>query len=68
MYLEDPWTLPSPSTSDEDPRITNMEMSLSTMDISHQFIIYLDVDPSPSSSRTEEEDLFALPTWEFASS
>ena len=68
MYLEDPWTLPSLCTSDEDPRITKMEMSLSTMDISHQFVIDLILDPSPSSSWTDEEDLFALPTWVFASS
>ena len=68
MYLDDHWTLRYSRNLDEDPRPTKMEMSLSTMDISHQFIIYLDVDPSPSSSRTEEEDLFALPTWEFASS
>ena len=66
MYLEDPWTLPSSSTSDEDPIPTKMEMSLSTMDISYQFVLDHVVDPSPSSSRTQEEDLFALPPWAFA--
>ena len=68
MYLEDPWTLPSLSTLDEGRRPTNMEMSLSTMDISYQFVLDLIVDPSPSSSWTEEEDFFAFPAWAFASS
>ena len=49
-YLEDPWTLPSPSTLDEDPRPTRMEMSLSTMEIAYQAGLDPVVDPSPSSS------------------
>ena len=62
LHLEDPWTIPSPSTLDEDPRPTNMDMLLSTMMIYYQSILVHVVDPSPSSLWTEEENPFALPT------
>ena len=67
-HLEDPWTLPSPSTSDEDPRPTKMDMSLSTTTITYQSTLGPVVDPSPSSSQTEEEDPFSLPAWAVVSS
>ena len=68
MYLEDPWTLPSLSTSDEYPIPTKMGMPFSTMVISYQSTLGLIVDPSPSSSQMEEEDSFAQPSWAVASS
>ena len=68
LHLEDPWTLPSPSTSDEDPRPTKMDMSLSIMTIAYPSTLGTIVDPSPSSSVIEEEDPFALHSWAIASS
>ena len=63
-YLEDPWTLSSLSTSDEDPRTTKMDMLLSVVEIAYQATLDPAVDfSSPSSSRTKEEDTFALPSW-----
>ena len=68
FHSEDPRTFPSPSTSDEDPRPTKMDMSLSTVAISYKPNRGLVVDPSPSSSQTEEEDPFSLPAWAVVSS
>ena len=68
MYLEDPWTLPSLSTSDEDPRPTKMEISLSVVEVSYQAILDLVIELGPSSSQIEEEDLFSLSAWEVVSS
>ena len=67
-HLEDPWTLPSPSTSDEDPRPVEMDMPLSTTLVAYKDNIFYVVDPSPSSSRMEEEDPYTMPSWEVASS
>ena len=61
LHLEDPWTLPSLCTSSEDSRLTKMNMPLSTTLVAYQANIGDVVDPSPSSSWTEEEDPYALP-------
>ena len=57
MYLDDPWTLPSPRSSDEDPRLIKMEMLLSAAEVAYQAILDPIVDPGPSSSQMEEGDL-----------
>ena len=66
-HLEDPWTLLSPSTSDEGPRPTKMDISLSVAVISYQAILDLIVDHIPSSSWIKEEDPFSVPAWAVAS-
>ena len=68
MYLEDPWTLPSPRTSDEDPIPTKIEMSLYLVEIAYQATLDPFVYPIPSSLRTKEEDTFAHYAWVVASS
>ena len=68
MYLDDPWTLPSLNTLDEDDRPTRMEMSFSVVETAYQVTLDPSVDSGPSSSCTEEEDLLTLPTWIVASS
>ena len=67
-HLEDPWNLPSPSTLYEKSRLTKMEMPLSTVEVAYQVILDSTIDLGPSSLRTEEEDVFPLPSWEVASS
>ena len=64
-HMEDPWVLPTPSTSNE-PIVTNM--SFPTTIIAYQANLECAVKPSPSSSRTEEEDPYALPAWAVSSS
>ena len=67
-HLEDPWTLPSPSTSNEDPRPTKMDMLLSTTKISYKDTLGSILDPRPSSSWKEDEDAYVLLSLETASS
>ena len=50
MYLDDPWTLPSLSTSDEDVRTTRIEILLFAAEVAYQAILDPVVDPGPSSS------------------
>ena len=59
--MEDPWILPSLSTSSM-PTETNM--SLPTTMVAYQANFDQVVEPSPSSSWTEEEDPYMLPAWE----
>ena len=66
LHLEDTWIFPSLSTLDEDPRPTEMEMSLSIALVSYQDNIGPVVDLSPSSSWMEEYP-YVIPSWEFAS-
>ena len=68
MYLDDPWTLPSPSTSDDISITTKMDMPLYATQVAYQTILDSIFDHSPSSSRKKEEDLFSLPSWEVVSS
>ena len=68
MYLDDPWTLPSLSTLYEDAIPTRTRMSLSISKVAYQVALEPAIDPGPSSSWKEEEDIFALPAWEVSSS
>ena len=52
MYLDDPWNLPSPSTSDEDAIPTRMEMSFSIVEPAYQATVDPIVDLGPSFSGT----------------
>ena len=63
--MEDPWILPTPNTLSE-PIVTDMPLP-ATM-IAYQANIGSIAEPSPSSSRMEEEDPYALPTWVVLSS
>ena len=63
LYLVDPWTLPSLSTSNEYARTTRTRMSLSVAEVVYQAAIEPAIDPVPSTSQMEEEDLHALPSW-----
>ena len=66
--MDDPWNLPSSSTSDEDTIPTRVEMLLSTTKTAYQPILDPTVDSGPSSSWMKEDDIFALPAWAVASS
>ena len=59
-HMEDPWVLPTPSTLSE-PIVMNMPF-LATM-ISYQANLKCVAEPSPSSSRREEEDPYVLLAW-----
>ena len=62
MYLDDPCTLPSPSTSNEHNRTTRMRMLFPIVEIVYQATLDPTVDPGPSYSQKKEEDLLALPS------
>ena len=64
-HMEDPWILPTPIPSC-DPIKTNVP--LPTTMIAYQANIECVAEPSPSSSRTEEEGPYVLPAWAFESS
>ena len=57
LHLEGPWTLPSRSTSDGDPRLAETNMSLSTALVDYQANLGSVVDPIPSSSQTRRRTL-----------
>ena len=59
MYFKDPWNLSFLINSDEDPRTNDMDILLFVEDISYQANLDLVIDPSPSSLRTEDEDIFS---------
>ena len=59
------WILPTPIPSCEPIR---MDVSFPTAMIAYQANLECVAKPSPSSSRTEEEDPYVLPAWEFESS
>ena len=59
-HMEDPWILPTPSTSSE-PVETNMPLPAAM--IAYQANIKSVAEPCSSSSRTEEEDPYVLPAW-----
>ena len=61
--LNEPWTLPSPSTLDEYARPTRMKVSLSIVETTYQATLDPAADLVSSSSWTEEVDLLALPAW-----
>ena len=64
-HMEDPWILPTPSTS-SDP--VEMSMPLPAAMIAYQANLKSFAKPSPSSLRTEGEDPYVLPAWEVQSS
>ena len=66
-YLDDPWNIPSLSTSQEETIPMRVELSLSIAEAAYQATLDLTMDLGPSPSRKEEEDIFALHAWEFAS-
>ena len=66
-YLDDPWNIPSLSTLNKDTIPTRAEMSLSTSKVAYQAILDLTMDLGPYPLQKEEEDIFALHAWEFAS-
>ena len=59
-HMEDPWILPTPSTSNE-PIETNVPLP-ATM-VAYQANFQRVVKPCSSSSWTEEEDPYVLPAW-----
>ena len=59
-HKEDPWILPTPNPSCEP---IEMDVPLLATMIAYQANIGFVAEPSSSSSRTEEEDPYVLPTW-----
>ena len=53
-YLDDPWTLPSSSNSDEDTIHTRVEIPLSVAKTAYHAILDHIVDLGPYSLQTEE--------------
>ena len=64
-HMEYPWILPTSSTSSE-PIV--MDVPFPAAMITYQANTKCVTEPSPSSSRMEEEDLYVLPAWEVQSS
>ena len=64
-HMEDPWILPTPSTSSE-PIETSVPLPAAM--IAYQANINSVAEPCSSSSQTEEEDPYVLPTWAVQSS
>jgi hypothetical protein len=62
-YFSDPWTLPSPTSSDEGQLHAGMDMPLSTSEIAYQSIINSSIDPNPGTSQIDEEDLVLRSIW-----
>ena len=63
--MEDPWILPTPSPSNEP---IETDVALPATMIAYQDNLPCVAEPSPSSSRTKEEDPYVLPTWVVQSS
>jgi len=66
--MEDPWILPSPSTSSDNSILAETDVLFPTTLVSYQANVAHVVEPSPSFSWTEEEDPYVLPAWEVESS
>ena len=64
-HMEDPWFLPTPSTSGE-PIV--MDVSLPEAMVAYQANLGCFTEPSPSSSWMEEEDPYVLLAWVVESS
>ena len=65
IHMEDPWILPTLSTS-SNPIM--MDMSFPTTMVAYQANLECAAEPSPCSSRMEEEDPYVLPAWVVQSS
>ena len=59
-HMEDPWILPTPSTSSEP---VETSMLLPAAMVAYQANLESTAESSPSSSWTEEEDPYVLPAW-----
>ena len=66
-HIEDPGTLPSPSTSSEFSIPAEMGMLLSTTMVAYEANIDSVVESSPSSFQMKEEDPYAFPAWAMSS-
>ena len=64
-HMEDHWILPTPSPSN-GPIETDVPLPAAM--IAYQVNLDCVAEPSPSSSRMEEEDPYVLPAWNFESS
>ena len=64
-HMKDLWILSTPSPSC-DP--TGIDMLLTAVMIAYQANLEFIIEPSPSSSRMEEEDPYVLPAWAVESS
>ena len=64
-HMEDPWILPTPSPSSKP---IETDMPLPAAMIAYQANLECVAEPSPSSSRMEEEDPYVLPPWAVESS
>ena len=64
-HMEDPWILPTPSTSCEP---IGTDVPLPTTMIEYQANLECVVEPSPSSSRIDEENPYVLLAWAVQSS
>jgi hypothetical protein len=62
-YFNDPWTLPSSTSSCEGQSHDGMAMPLSTTKIAYQFVLESSVNLDPITSPTDEEDLVLKPMW-----
>ena len=60
-HMEYPWIIPTMSTSSE-PIV--MDVPLPATMVSYQANLESVAEPSPSSSREEDEDPYVLPAWE----
>jgi hypothetical protein len=60
-YLNDPWTLPSPSTMMEGTRQQGMDMPLSTTEVAYSIVQQASVDPDLTPA--QELDLILKPNW-----
>ena len=64
-HMEDPWIVPSPSTSSVPIKI---DMSLPTTMVAYQVHLDQVAEPIPSSSWIEEEEPYVFPAWALESS
>jgi hypothetical protein len=62
-YIQDPWTLPSPSSMVEGRVHVGMAKPLSAAEIAYQAIQQATTDPDQTPMVTEEDDLFPEPIW-----
>jgi hypothetical protein len=62
-YFNDPWTLPSSTSSCEGQSHAGMAMPLSAVEIVYQVVLDSSVDLDPITSPTDEEDPVLKPVW-----
>jgi hypothetical protein len=62
-YFNDPWTLPSSTTSCEGQLNYGMAMPLSVGEITYQYVLDSFIDLDPVTSQIDEEDHVLEPVW-----